>query len=177
MIFYSGFSLKNDQILFKDYFKESEYTVAGFSYGAIKAIDYVLKCSTRVDTLQLFSPAFFQDRDKKYKRLQQISFTKSPEAYLKFFIKACFLPANIDKNVQLEQGTSEELEILLEHVYNVEIFKQLLDRGIKIEVYLGEEDKIINAKAAKDFFINFAEVHYVKGAGHTLNIKEHNAEN
>nr|WP_275856258.1 hypothetical protein [Sulfurimonas sp. MAG313] len=65
MKFYSGFSLSNDEILFKDYLKYSDYTVAGFSYGAIKAFEMALTSKTRIDTLQLFSPAFFQEKKRK----------------------------------------------------------------------------------------------------------------
>ncbi len=37
MIFYSGFSLTNDVHFFDKFLEKSDYTVAGFSYGAIKA--------------------------------------------------------------------------------------------------------------------------------------------
>ena len=41
MIFKSGFSLKNEQTLFDEYINSSDYSVCGFSYGAIKAFKYV----------------------------------------------------------------------------------------------------------------------------------------
>ena len=58
MIFYSGFSLKDDEQFFSDYLLDQEYVVAGFSYGAIQAFEFALKTDKRIDTLQLFSPAF-----------------------------------------------------------------------------------------------------------------------
>ena len=76
MRFYSGFSLSNDKQLFEPYLKESEFCVAGFSYGAIKAFNDTLNSKTRVDTLQLFSPAFFQDKNEKFKRMQMMYINK-----------------------------------------------------------------------------------------------------
>ena len=38
MKFYSGFSLQNEEYLFSEFIKKSEYTICGFSYGAIKAL-------------------------------------------------------------------------------------------------------------------------------------------
>ena len=66
-LYFSGFSLNNEQDIFQDIINKSDFTVSGFSYGAIKAFDYVLNCNTRVDTLQLISPAFFQTKDKNTK--------------------------------------------------------------------------------------------------------------
>jgi hypothetical protein len=68
--FYSGFSLKDDISFFKEYIKVSDFNVAGFSYGAIKALLHVRDTKQRVDTLQLFSPAFFQTKPEKFRRLQ-----------------------------------------------------------------------------------------------------------
>lgn len=70
MKFFSGFCLANEQELFAPYLIRSDFTVAGFSYGAIKALKYAITCNERIDTLQLFSPAFFQDKDAKFKKLQ-----------------------------------------------------------------------------------------------------------
>ncbi|WP_238593468.1 hypothetical protein [Sulfurospirillum diekertiae] len=79
MKFFSGFCLANEQELFSSYLNQSDFTVAGFSYGAIKAFEYTLTCKERIDTLQLFSPAFFEDKDAKFKKLQTLSFSKNSE--------------------------------------------------------------------------------------------------
>ncbi|MEJ2373489.1 MAG: hypothetical protein P8Y16_06825 [Sulfurimonas sp.] len=95
MQFFSGFSLKNEEYLFTPYIKHSDFTVCGFSYGAIKATKYVensLEQRKRVDTLQLFSPAFFQTKDQKFKRLQLMSYKRDKEVYLENFINSCFEP-------------------------------------------------------------------------------------
>lgn len=60
MRYFSGFCFQNEEALFEPYLIKSDFTVAGFSYGAIKAMEYAFTCKTRIDTLQLFSPAFFK---------------------------------------------------------------------------------------------------------------------
>lgn len=172
MTFYSGFSLKNDAVLFEAYLLQSEYTVAGFSYGAIKALKHALESKTRVDTVQLFSPAFFQNQPEKFKRLQMMGFKKDAQSYMQSFFKSCFLPSRIDERVILHPGSEAELEELLNFTYSTAELKVLCDKGIKLEVYLGSEDKIIDAKAAKAFFLPYATTYMINHAGHTLQTGE-----
>jgi surfactin synthase thioesterase subunit len=174
MKFYSGFSLSNDRQLFKEYLKESEFTIAGFSYGAIRAFEEALASSTRIDTLQLFSPAFFQDRTEKFIRMQKIYYSKDADAYLENFFRSCFLPAEIDESVSLEEGSGAELDTLLTYEWKCEKLQALKDRGVEIEIYLGNEDKIISAGKAKEFFLPYATTYMINHAGHTLQTKENN---
>ena len=171
MKFYSGFSLSNDEQLFRPYLKSSKYCVAGFSYGAIKAFRQVLDSKTRVDRLQLFSPAFFQSRNDKFRRMQKMYYAKDKEAYLKSFFSSCFLPVQPDGSVLLTEGSSEELEELLSYEWKVDELKSLQERGIEIEVYLGSEDKIIEPQKAKEFFLPYATTYMINHAGHTLQTK------
>ena len=168
MKFYSGFSLRDDEQLFKAYVKESKYTIAGFSYGAIKAFKHALGSETRIDTLQLFSPAFFQDKTDKFKRMQNMYFAKDKDAYLKNFFTSCFLPLEIDSRVKIEEGSAKELEELLSFVWKADELKALQDKGVKIEVYLGSEDKIISSHKAKALFLPYATTYMINHAGHTL---------
>ena len=69
--FFSGFCLENEEELFSEYATPNDFTISGFSYGAIKAFEEVLNSNERVDKLQLFSPAFFQTQDKKYVRFKK----------------------------------------------------------------------------------------------------------
>lgn len=173
MQFFSGFSLQNESYLFKEYINDTKYTVAGFSYGAIKALEYVKKSlasKKRVDTLQLFSPAFFQTRDAKFKRLQLLSFTKSEILYMKQFIKICFEPYE-QKIVEQKKSTKEELEELLYYEWDLDELEELVQKGVKIEVYLGKEDKIIDVEGAREFFTKISTVTYIKGANHFLQTK------
>ena len=172
MKFCSGFSLKNEEYLFSDFIKSSEYTICGFSYGAIRALratKQALDEGKRVDTLQLFSPAFFQTKDEKFKRLQLISYKKNEEIYLKQFISSCFEPFE-KKIVEHTNSTIDELRELLECEWNLDDFKELINRGIAIEVYLGGQDKIIDVNAAKELFLEVATVTYIKDANHFLQL-------
>ena len=172
MKFYSGFSLKNEEYLFSEYIKRSEYTICGFSYGAIKALRatiQVLDEGKRVDTLQLFSPAFFQSYDEKFKRLQLMSYKKNEEIYLKQFISSCFEPFE-KKIVEHTNSTIDELRELLEYEWNLDEFKEILERGVTIEVYLGGQDKIIDVNVAKELFLEVATVTYIKDANHFLQL-------
>ena len=172
MKFYSGFSLQHEEYLFSDFIKASDYTVCGFSYGAVKALSAtkeLLSEGKRIDTLQLFSPAFFQTKDEKFKRLQLMSYKKSEVLYLKQFISSCFAPYEM-KIIEHTQTTIDELRELLEYEWKINEFEELIKRGVKIEVYLGGKDKIIDVNAAKDLFLEVATVTYIKDANHFLQL-------
>jgi len=172
MKFFSGFSLQNEADLFHNYMYKSDLSVCGFSYGAIKAFEYVLKQveeGKRVDRLQLFSPAFFQSKDEKFKRLQLMAYRKNENVYLKQFINACFLPYE-RKDVERSVTVLEELEELLYYEWDMEKLRVLKNNGVDIEVYVGEKDQIVDADAAKEFFLDVATVTYIKEANHFLQI-------
>ena len=168
MNFFSGFSLFGEASIFRDYIKESDFSVSGFSLGAIEAFEYVLNTKKRVDTLVLFSPAFFQDRDEKFRRLQSISYKKDPKSYQEQFLKNIAYPSNYDMSIFFKDSDIHLLHKLLNFTWEREKLNELRDRGVRIEVYLGERDKIINSKEAYNFFKNFATVYFIKGVGHTL---------
>ena len=64
----------------------------------------------------------------------------------------------------------EELKELLEYEWSMHMFRTLQKKGVKIEVYLGGKDKIIDAKGAYDFFLDVATVTYIKDANHFLQL-------
>ena len=166
-LYFSGFSLKEEKELFKEYIIENDFTVSGFSYGAQKAFEYVLSTNNRVDLLQLFSPAFFNDKDTKYKRMQLMFFKKDTQQYCNSFLTNCgFSKELADK--YFHTGSFEELEELLNYVWEEDKLKQIIDKNIKIEVYLGSDDQIIDSQEALNFFKKFAEVYYIKLKGHIL---------
>ncbi len=170
MQFFSGFSLKNEKHFFESYLKKSDYTIAGFSYGAIDALQatsYAIEMGKRIDTLQLFSPAFFQTKEQKFKRLQIMAYKKDKDAYIQTFLKACFSPYSA-KTIQQRTTCIEELEELLYYEWSLEKLEKLQESGVKIEVYLGLEDKIIDVHSAKEFFIECATVISIKKANHFL---------
>jgi len=166
--YFSGFSLEKEEEIFAEYSLKNDFTVAGFSYGAQRAFDYVVNTKDRVDLLQLFSPAFFQDKDKKYKRMQVMYFKKDPLKYCNTFLCNSIYPSSIKLEKYFSQGTYEDLEILLNYQWNEEKLELLLSKGVKIEVFLGYEDKIIDAIETKKFFQKYANVYMIKNAGHIL---------
>lgn len=166
-MFFSGFCLQNEKELFNEYLKQNDFTVSGFSYGAQKAFEYVLNSEKRVDLLQLFSPAFFGDKDKKYKRLQLMFFKKDATEYANNFLKNCGFTKEL-ANKYFELESYEDLDQLLHYIWDKEKLQKLLQKGTKIEVYLGSDDKIIDPNSAKEFFQEFAEVYYIKEKGHIL---------
>ena len=172
MKFFSGFSLKNEQHFFNDFIDNSEYTVCGFSYGSLKALKYVQEClknSSRVDRLQLFSPIFFQTKDKNFKRLQLMSFKKDEKAYIKQFSKFCFAPYAV-KELESEKNSLEDLQELLEYIWQENELKELVQKGVKLEIYLGSQDKIIDVLSARDFFTKLGTVTYINNANLFLQV-------
>ncbi|MEA1918939.1 MAG: pimelyl-ACP methyl ester esterase BioV [Campylobacterota bacterium] len=167
MTFYSGFSLREDAAFFESYLKNSEYCVSGFSYGAIKALLHVSQSKTRIDTLQLFSPAFFQSKPEKFKRLQMMGYKRNSKAYLQGFMQSCFAPHECRETLHVKSN-ADELQELLYFEWPVDMLKEIVSRGIKIEVYLGEKDAVIDADATKAFFLAFATTYYIKNANHFL---------
>ena len=168
MKYFSGFCLSGEEVLFKSYLNPSDFTVAGFSLGAISAFEYTLTCKERIDTLQLLSPAFFTDKDAKFKKLQTLAFAKNSDIYTQNFMQNIAYPSNFDMQKYLQKGSLEELEMLLHYEWDKEKLQILHERNITIEVYLGEQDTIINALHVKDFFVPFASVYYFKQVGHIL---------
>ena len=167
MVYYSGFSLKDDMVFFDKYLKKSDYNVAGFSHGAIKAFEYALSCKARVDILQLFSPAFFQTKPHSFKRAQMMAYKKDSTTYLSHFIQGCFEPHELKKTLHVSTKESE-LEELLNYEWDIEKLKTLRESGVQVEVYLGSEDRIIDVEGAKEFFLPYATTYLINGANHFL---------
>ena len=166
--FFSGFSLRHEKELFADYLKESSYSVAGFSRGAIDAFEYVLQSEKRTDLLQLFSPAFFMDKDENFKAAQLEAFRKNSRLYMRQFLKNIAYPAKRDLSSYLHEEDEDALRRLLYYRWESEKLRELQDRGVCIEVYLGGRDRIIDAAKAKDFFKSHATVYFIKEGGHIL---------
>ena len=163
MKFFSGFCIKNEKDIFKKYIINNDFTVSGFSKGGIKALNYCLNTKDRIDTLQLFSPAFFLDKDETFKRAQVLFYKKDPQKYLKNFLKNLIYPI---KDIYIDTHLEDVSELKTLLYYKWEKISDI--KNINIEVYLGEEDKIINTKQAKEFFKKYAQVYYIKNVGHLL---------
>lgn len=167
MRFYSGFALANDQVFFENHLKYSDYNVAGFSYGAIKAAQFAAESDDRIDTLQLFSPAFFQTKKESFKRLQMGGYLKNSEYYLANFLLSCFAPYPVAP-ITLGENNAESLRELLYFEWTRELMDTIRAKGTTIEVYLGLDDQVIDVSGAREFFIPFATVTSIKRANHFL---------
>ena len=167
MRFYSGFALSDDQHFFDPYLKHSDYTVAGFSYGAIKAAQYVANTNERIDTLQLFSPAFFQTKKESFRRLQMGGYIKDTQRYLDNFLTSCFAPSPVAP-VSIGSNDAQTLEELLYFEWTSELMESIRSRGTRIEVYLGLEDQVIDVEGARDFFLPYASVTTIRKGNHFL---------
>jgi len=169
-MYFNGFALQNEAHFFREFLEDGEYVISGFSYGAIKAFNEALNSKRRVDKLQLFSPAFFQSKSSKFKRLQLMGYRKNSDLYLSKFTESCFLPYAAE-DVTYAKHSVDELEELLTYEWDMKALQQLIDRGTTIEVYLGGMDKVIDVGPAYTFFRPIATVTLVKKANHFLQNK------
>ena len=168
MKYFNGFSLHNEEELFTPYLMNSDYCVAGFSYGAQQAFEYVYHTKKRIDRLILLSPAFFQTQKPSFIRTQLRYFEAGQEAYVKQFLANVAYPSKQDLSNYLQIGTKEELEALLTYQWDDQKIQEVLDRGTTIEVFLGKDDKIIDAQTAFDFFEPLTTTYFIKSVGHLL---------
>jgi hypothetical protein len=168
MRYFNGFSLQNEEKLFSEFLLQSELCIAGFSYGAQKAFDHVYESTERIDRLILLSPAFFQTQKPSFIRTQLRYFEAGQEPYVKQFLANVAYPSNLDLSNYLKVGGKEELEALLTYVWDEKKIQEILDRGTTIEVFLGEDDRIIDAQAAFDFFAPLTTTYFIKSVGHLL---------
>jgi pimeloyl-ACP methyl ester carboxylesterase len=168
MLYFNGFSLQNEEKFFSDILMDSKLCVAGFSYGAQKAFEYVYKSKERIDRLILLSPAFFQTEKPSFVRTQLRYFEAGQEAYVKQFLSNVANPADVDLSNNLKVETKEELESLLTYVWDEKKIQKILDRGTVIEVFIGSKDRIIDSQKAFDFFASLTTTYFIKNAGHLL---------
>jgi pimeloyl-ACP methyl ester carboxylesterase len=166
--YFNGFSLQGEERFFSEYLVDSDLAVAGFSYGAQQAFEFVYNSSERVERLTLLSPAFFQNQKPSFIRTQLRYFQSGKEAYVKQFLKNVSYPSSIDLSTHLKIRTYEELEGLLTYQWDIGKIKEIAARGTTIEVFLGANDKIIDVAAALEFFSECATTYFIKSAGHLL---------
>jgi len=171
-MYFNGFSLKGEEQFFQERVLSNDYTVAGFSYGAIKAFEYAFHTTKRVDRLILLSPAFFQNHKKSFIRTQLRYYHADKEAYTQQFLQNVAYPTSIELEKYLADGTYNELEELLSYRWERAKLLALIKRGIVIEVFIGTEDKIVDASKSFEFFSELVPSYFIKGAGHLLEKRE-----
>lgn len=171
MQYFSGFGFRNEKVLFLEYLKRDEFVIAGFSYGAQKALQEALKRvqeGQRVDTLQLLAPAYFNYLPKAIKHKEILNFVKNQELYMRLFYKKACYPAKLDIRKFQSEPTLGELKELLLYEWKEEDLAFLQKKGVAIEVFVGTEDKIVQSSEVERFFSPYATVYLIKGAGHCL---------
>jgi len=169
VIFFSGFCLRGESELFTDWLVENDYAVAGFSLGAIRALEFALQTESRIDRLLLFSPAFFQTKPKRFIELQLKAWDRDPAAYRQSFFRNCADPSHFDLTPYAAEGSWEELAFLLNYRWEPEKLRRIRERGTVIEVFVGEADRIIDAEGSIAFFAPEVDALYrFRHGGHIL---------
>ncbi len=166
--YFSGFSLEGEQGLFDSYLSQSDYSIAGFSYGAKQAFEYVYESSERIDRLILLSPAFFQTQKPSFVRTQLRYFEADKASYIKQFLANVSYPSTFCLDAYVKIGTKEDLANLLTYRWDAKKIQEVLDRGVKIEVFVGVEDKIVDVEALLSFFSPLCTTYSIKNYGHIL---------
>jgi len=166
--YFNGFSLRGEEVFFSEFLDESDFTVAGFSYGAQLAFEEAYRSKVRIEKLILLSPAFFQTEKKSFSRLQLRAFEQDKESYIRQFLANVAYPTKADLSDCLQPGTSNELEALLTYRWDEKKIDEMLSRGTQIEVYLGGCDRIIKSDKAFEFFSALTVTYLIKDVGHLL---------
>ncbi|WP_163555285.1 pimelyl-ACP methyl ester esterase BioV [Helicobacter suis] len=176
MHYFSGFCFRGEKWLFDWILKPYRlYNIAGFSYGAINALEFAykqVKQGLRVQKLFLISPCMLAFKSKAFKRLQILSYQKDPALYVRSFLQNIGWNSLLDLNPNLARfthlGSLEDLKILLEYTYSAEKLAFLCNEGISISVFLGLKDNLLDVKEALHCFKPYASVWQLKGANHLL---------
>ena len=172
MNYFNGFSLRGEERFFEALLVDSDVAVAGFSYGAQQATEYVAAANKRIDRLILLSPAYFTNKDRVFKRMQLRAFRSDPQGYAERFLRNVAAPQKLDLHPYLSLGSYEDLDALLHYTWDAHMLREIAARGTRIEVFLGMKDRIVDAEAAADFFLSTGAciVYKLKKAGHLLQI-------
>ncbi|WP_104690696.1 pimelyl-ACP methyl ester esterase BioV [Helicobacter heilmannii] len=176
MLYFSGFGFRGEQSLFSWILKDvGAYDIAGFSYGALKALERAyekVKESQRVQKLLLISPCMLASKPPAFKRLQVLGYKKDPQGYMHTFLKNIGWADVLAKDPSFKNcthlGSAKDLEELLYAPLDAQKLAFLQAGGVQIEVFLGLADPLLEPKEALEFFKPYACVWQFKGVGHFL---------
>lgn len=144
---------------------EGEF-VAGFSYGSIAATRYAL-AHEDVKRLILLSPAYYTHKDDEFRSVQLTAFEADSDLYALKLLKKSGLSAE-DGAKYGQQGTKEQLRELLYFDWNMAGLDELVQRGVSIEVFIGDNDRVVEPLVSKEFFEKFAKVYMLENKNHVL---------
>ncbi|WP_104749622.1 pimelyl-ACP methyl ester esterase BioV [Helicobacter cynogastricus] len=177
--YFSGFGFANESWLFGWILEKcTRYDVAGFSYGATRALEYAyeqVKQEKRVQRLVLIAPCMLAHKSQAFKNLQLKAYQQNPQAYMQAFFEKIGWSALLAQDPNLEHythlGSLEDLQNLLNYHYAPEKLEFLCAKGVRLEVFIGLEDAIMDAKALCAFFRDYGCVWQFKGANHLLRVQ------
>jgi len=132
------------------------------------AFEEAYSSESRIERLILISPAFFQNRSRRFVKLQIEAWEGDRELYISNFLKNCSYPSGVDLKRYFSMGRREELSYLLSYRWDESKLMELKKRGVEIEVFIGKKDKIVDSKAVLDFFGEFATIYLFRRGGHIL---------
>jgi pimeloyl-ACP methyl ester carboxylesterase len=165
--FFSGFCVEGERELFAEYLPPKEAYVAGFSYGAIEAIEYAASTKEFLKKLILLSPAYYAHKDEEFCAAQYAAFIADPELYRIKLLKRSGLDEETAAKYA-KMGTKEELDKLLHFKWPLHLFEELAKKGVEIEIYIGRGDRVVESDASSEFFRQFGTVYYIKNKNHFL---------
>jgi len=169
--FFSGFGFCCEKALFREYLEEGEFVVAGFSYGAQKALKEVLSRleeGRRVERLQLLSPAYFDHLPKALKVREIENFMRNPDLYMRLFYRKAAYPYTGDVAPFTRRPELSQLKELLFFQWKGEELERLREAGVVLEVYIGSLDKIVPPQRVAEFFKAYGTLYQIEGVGHLL---------
>jgi pimeloyl-ACP methyl ester carboxylesterase len=165
--FFSGFCVEGERELFAQYLPSREAYVAGFSYGAIEAIEYATSTKEFFKKLILLSPAYYAHKDEEFCGMQYAAFVADPQLYRIKLLKRSGLDEETAAKYA-KMGTKEELDKLLHFKWSAELFETLKVKGVSVEIYIGSADRVVESEASAQFFRQYGAVYYIKNKNHFL---------
>lgn len=165
-MFYSGFCLSGEEGLFDSYLPAFGDFVAGFSYGSIKAVKHALE-NESVKNLLLLSPAYYSHKTDDFRDTQIAAFEADPELYKLKLLKKSGLKEEEGQRYG-KDGTIAELKELLYFDWDCAGLDALRQRGVRVEVFIGSADRVVESIPSQDFFAEYAKVYLLEGKNHIL---------
>lgn len=165
-MFYSGFCLNGEEGLFDEFLPSFGEYIAGFSYGSIAALKFAAQ-NKDVAKLILLSPAYYTHKSADFKEAQIAAFETDPALYRLKLLKKSGLSEEEGKRYGIP-GTSAELRELLYFDWNASEIASVSHRGVKIEVFIGGNDRVVEPEASAEFFRQYGSVYYLKNKNHIL---------
>jgi len=165
-VFYSGFCLEGEEALFHEFLPQYGDFMSGFSYGAISAVREAV-LDKEIKRLILLSPAYYAHTNEAFREAQIAAFEADAELYKLKLLKKSGL--SVEDGVRYGKDSSlTELRELLYFDWRGAGLDTLKKRGVKIEVFIGEADRVVDPYASADFFEEFADVYRLKNKNHIL---------